>query len=224
MDAGFDFSFQGNVLAFLEGRGRTVAFDHYLKSRERVRPGYLLAQFLSSHDVPMALWLLHGDKALFRLAAVLELTAPGIPVVYYGEEVGRIGGDWPLNRSDMPWGDRSIRPGAGAARDDSLRSDYKRLIALRRAHPAFPRGRHESISSEGDLLVFARRDSLSGDVAIVAVNRGAAPDTLRAPAPEPWRGRAIRDGWNGQSFPPPTDRLEIEVPPRTARVLVAREP
>ncbi|HEY7728656.1 MAG TPA: alpha-amylase family glycosyl hydrolase [Candidatus Eisenbacteria bacterium] len=224
LDAGFDFSFQGNVLAFLEGRGRMVAFDRYLKARERVRPGYLLAQFLSSHDEPMALWLLHGDTSLFRLAAVLEFTTAGIPVIYYGEEVGRLGGDWPLNRSDMPWGDRDIRPGAGLARDDSLRADYVRLVALRRAHPSLWRGRHESVSAERDLLAFARRDSASGDVAIVAVNRGGAPDTLRASTPDAWRGRRVRDGWSGQAFPSAGDRLEIPVPPRGARVLTAEGP
>ena len=224
LDAGFDFSFQGSVLGFLEGRGRPVAFDRYLKSRERVRPGHLLAPFLSSHDVPTALSLLHGDKTLFRLAAVLELTAPGIPVIYYGEEVGRLGGEWPLNRSDMPWGDRDIRPGAGAARDDSLRQDYKRLIALRRAHPALSRGRHESVSADRDLLVYARRDSASGDYALVAVNRGAAADTLRTAVPPPWRGLVVRDGWNAQEFPAAAESVAIEVPPRSARVLVAREP
>ena len=60
MDAGFDFGFQGSVLAWVEGRGRTVAFDRYLKSRETVRDGHLLAHFLSSHDVPGALYQLQG--------------------------------------------------------------------------------------------------------------------------------------------------------------------
>ena len=55
IDAGFDFSFQGNVISFLLGRGRTIAFDRYLKSREKIRDGYLVSQFLSSHDVNGAL-------------------------------------------------------------------------------------------------------------------------------------------------------------------------
>jgi glycosidase len=114
IDAGFDFSFQGNVIGFLRGRGRTVAFDRYLQSRERHRPGYMLSHFLSSHDVPGALHLLGGDRDRFRLAAVLQFTAIGLPLVYYGEEVARPGGDWPDNRSDMPWGGRAIDPGAGA--------------------------------------------------------------------------------------------------------------
>ena len=64
-----------------------------------------------------------------------------MPMIYYGEEVGRPGGDWPDNRSDMPWGDRDDRcPAPGQARDEALRAYYKQLIAIRRAHPALSRG------------------------------------------------------------------------------------
>jgi alpha-amylase len=163
-----------------------------------VRPGHLLAHFLSSHDVPGALFQLGGDKELFRLAAALQLTTSGMPVVYYGEEVGRPGGDWPDNRSDMPWGDRPILPGAGKPRDEALRRDYQRLIAIRRAHPALADGAHTAISTEGDLLVFARRDEGSGEVVVVAVNRGATPVTATVPVPPEWAGRRIREEWNGE--------------------------
>jgi alpha-amylase len=134
IDAGFDFSFQGNVISFLLGRGRTIAFDRYLKSREKIRDGYLVSQFLSSHDVNGALNQFGGDVNLFRLAALLEFTSIGIPMIYYGEEVARIGGDWPDNRSDMPWGDLDILPGKNKPRDENLRKDYQKLIAIRHAH------------------------------------------------------------------------------------------
>ncbi len=147
MDAGFDFSFQGSALGWVQGRGRTVAFDRYLKSREKVRAGHLLSPYLSSHDVPGALFQLDGDRELFRLAAFLELTAAGLPMIYYGEEVGRPGGDWPDNRSDMPWGNRRVQPGAGKPRDEALRADYKKLIAIRRAHKALSRGVYTGLSS-----------------------------------------------------------------------------
>ena len=137
------------------GRGRTVAFDRYLEGRDRVRAGHLLVPFLSSHDVPGALYQLKGDKKRFMLAALLQFTVSGLPMIYYGEEVARPGGDWPANRSDMPWGDRDILPGAGKARDDSMRADYTRLIAIRHAHPALSRGSYAGVSSSGDLLVFA---------------------------------------------------------------------
>jgi glycosidase len=199
MDAGFDFSFAGSALGFLQGRGRTAAFDHYLKSRDKVRAGHLLSPYLSSHDIPGALFQLQGDKQLFRLAAALELTVSGLPMIYYGEEVGRPGGDWPDNRSDMPWGDRKIQPGAGKLRDEALRSFYKKMIAVRRAHPALSRGVYESVLSDGDLLVFRRRDADSKDVVVVAVNRGAQPAMASFEPPAEWEGRAAFDEVSGEA-------------------------
>jgi glycosidase len=221
LDAGFDFGFQGSVIAFLQGRGRTVAFDHYLQKRYQVREGHLLAHYLSSHDVPGALYQLGGDVDLFRLAALLQMTAIGIPTIYYGEEVARPGGDWPDNRSDMPWGDREILPGAGEPRDDGLRSDYKRLIAIRRAHPALWRGDHEGMATDGDLLVFARHDPSSDDVVVVAVNRGAEEAAARLAVPEAWKGGVVRDVWKEEPVPLEDGEIAVEVPGRSARILVA---
>lgn len=221
MDAGFDFSFQGNALAWVQGRGRTVAFDRYLKGREKVRQGYLLSPYLSSHDVPGALFQLQGDRALFRLAAILQLTAGGVPMIYYGEEVGRPGGDWPENRSDMPWGDRKVQPGAGDARDEALRADYKKLIAIRRAHPALSRGVHTPVSSEGDLLVFLKRDEAGGDAVVVAVNRGTSPATAAFDAPAEWGDSPVRDVWTGEDVARAGGRIEAPVAPRDARIFTA---
>ena len=193
LDAGFDFSFQGSVLGFVQGRGRTVAFNRYLEKRQKVRRGHLLAHFLSSHDVTGALYQLKGDLELFRLAAALQFTTSGIPVVYYGEEVARLGGEWPENRSDMPWGARNLLPGAGLPRDDDLRRDYQKLIAIRRAHPALSRGDHAGLSTDGDLYVFARRDVQSGDAVVVAVNRGKDVASASFAAPPEWRSAKIVD-------------------------------
>ncbi|HYG64801.1 MAG TPA: alpha-amylase family glycosyl hydrolase [Thermoanaerobaculia bacterium] len=226
MDAGFDFSFQGNVISFLQGRGRTVAFDRYLLSRDKVREGYLLSPYLSSHDVPGALMQLEGNTELFRLAALLQLTASGLPTIYYGEEVARPGGDWPDNRSDMPWGDRKVLPGAGLPRDEKLRADYKKLIAIRRAHKALSRGDHQSVSSEGDLLVFARlytgEGAESGDAVVVAVNRGAVPATASFDAPAEWGDGPVRDLWNGSDVTRTGGKIEITVAPREARILAVQ--
>jgi alpha-amylase len=221
MDAGFDFSFQGNALAFVQGRGRTVAFDRYLKSRDKVRAGHLLSPYLSSHDVPGALSQLGGDKQLFRLAAALELTASGLPMIYYGEEVGRAGGDWPDNRSDMPWGERRIQPGAGKPRDEALRAFYKKLIAARRAHPALSRGVYESVSSDGDLLLFLRRDTASKDVVLVAVNRGVQPATAAFDAPAEWEGRAAFDELSGGRPATAAGKVQAIVEPRGVAVFAA---
>ena len=222
LDAGFDFGFQGSALGFLQGRGRTVAFNRYLEKRMKVRPGHLLAHYLSDHDVPGALFQLGGDLALFRLAAVLQLTSWGIPVIYYGEEVARPGGKWPDNRSDMPWGARDVLPGAGLPRDEELRREYQKLIAIRRAHPSLSRGSHEGLATEGDLYVFARRDPQSGDAVLVAINRGSRAAAATVPAPAEWGALPVRDLLDGSAVAQKGSSVSLTLPPKSARIIAPR--
>jgi glycosidase len=153
---------------------------------------------------------------------VLQLTAVGIPTLFYGEEVGRPGGDWPENRSDMPWGGRNLLPGAGKPRDEGLRTFYQRLIAIRRAHPALSRGLHQSLQKEGDLYAFLRRDPETHDVVVVAINRGAQPQQLTFTAPEEWGSAEVREllgeGTPSRSGP----QLQLQIPARAARILAIR--
>ena len=117
----------------------------------------------------------------------------------------------------MPWGSREILPGAGLARDEALRRDYRKLIAIRRAHPALSRGTHTGLSTDGDLLVFARRDGQ--DAVVVAVNRGPAAASVTFAAPEEWGAKAITDVLDGSAVPRQGATVQISVPPRTARIL-----
>jgi glycosidase len=219
MDGGFDFSFQGSTLGWLQGRGRTVAYDRYLKSREKVRGGYLLSHFLSSHDVQGALFQLGGDVELFRLAALLQLTSAGLPTIYYGEEVARPGGDWPDNRSDMPWGAKAINPGAGQPRNEALRDDYRKLIAIRKAHPALARGVHTVLSTNGDLLAFSQTHG--DDEVVVAVNRGSEPAELTFPLPARWGTvSTVTDAWTGETLTVTNGEVRTSVAGKNARIIM----
>jgi alpha-amylase len=222
LDAGFDFTFKGSCESFVQGKGRTVAFAAYLEKRHQVRAGHFLAHYLSSHDEPMALYDLKGDKAAFKLCVALQMTSLGIPTIYYGEEVARGGSVWPLNRTDMPWGARAIEPGRGQPRDEAMRAYYKRLIALRRAHPALSAGGYRRIASDGDLLVFERSDAASGDAVLVAVNRGAVAAEAVAAAPPGWGALAGSDALSGEPAARDGANIRLVVPPRAARVYVSR--
>ena len=136
IDAGFDFSFKGNCEAFVNNRGRAIAYGSYLGSRHKVRRGYLLAHYLSSHDEPMALYNMGGDKDKFRICATIQMTSLGLPVIYYGEEVARKGSEWPLNRTDMPWG--GARHPAGQGR--GARRGHARILQVAAAYPASTSG------------------------------------------------------------------------------------
>jgi alpha-amylase len=220
VDSGFDFSFKGSCESFANGRGRTIAFGSYLGKRHVIRKGYQVAHYLSSHDEPMALANLGGDKDKFRLCVAIQMTSIGIPVIYYGEEVGRGGSEWPTNRNDMPWGNRGIDPGKGIARDESLRDYYKSLLHVRRAHPALTRGDYSLLSSPQEkLLAYQRTDADSGDQVIVIANRDAVTAQADYPLPESWAGKSMVDAMTGTPIQVEAGRLKLDLAPISTRIL-----
>lgn len=217
LDSGFDFTFRGSCRGFVDGKGRTVAFAAYLKKRHRIREGYRTAHYLSSHDEPMFLYELGNDKDKFKVCVALQMTTLGMPVIYYGEEVGRQGSVWPTNRNNMPWGERSVEPGKGDERDEDLRAYYKKLISVRRAHPALTRGDYERLYWEGDLLVFQRQDPATGNVVIVAVNRGEAELEAAIQRPGGWTN-GVTEAVTGAALDGSGDTFAVTVPGMSARI------
>lgn len=92
----------------------------------------VLWNLIDSHDTPRALHQCCEDKRKIRLLAAMQMLLPGMPFIYYGDEVGMTGGADPDCRRGMLW--------------DSQRQDlqmfeyYKKLIALRKAHPVLTEG------------------------------------------------------------------------------------
>ena len=226
VDSGFDFSFKGSCEAWVQGRGRTVAYAAYLRNRHQVRRGYVLAHYLSSHDEPMMLGTLQGDRERFRLCVALQMTSLGLPVIYYGEEVARGGHEWPFNRNDMPWAGRDLLPGRGVARDEALRGFYRELIALRKAHPALRRGDYTMLTQPADpVLAFARRDAASGDAVLVLANREDRALAVDLALPAGWPARPLRERLGRSDEQAPAEgRLKLELAPKSVRILVPTQP
>ena len=69
-----------------------------------------LQQFnqLGSHDVSRILTVCDGDKALVKLGTTLLMTFPGVPCLYYADEIGMEGGHDPDNRRCMPWDENRL--------------------------------------------------------------------------------------------------------------------
>lgn len=117
---------------------------------------------LCSHDTPRILHLLGGDKARLRAAAALLFTFPGVPSVYYGDEIGLDGGHDPDNRRCMIWDEGQW--------DHDLRAYYRALAHLRRESPALRWGGFQVIYAVGDTVAMLR-DSPEEQI-IVVVRRG----------------------------------------------------
>jgi len=128
---------------------------------------------LDSHDMPRALWLLNNDVAAFKLAVLMQMTLPGAPSVYYGDEVGLSAGHDPDCRGAFPWH-------APESWDNDLLGFYKSAIALRRAHPALRTGDLAFLYANGPVVVYRRR--LGDEEIIVAINAGKTPARIELPA------------------------------------------
>lgn len=160
LDAITDFGFRDRTLKFLSGISDAKRYSRYLLKRHAVKEGKLLAPFMSNHDMPMLLAMLRGDKEKLKIAATLFLTSEGLPVLAWGEEIGRRGGLWPDNREDMDWGEQASLPGASDYRDDELRDHFQKLPQLRRQHPALASNQSEIVVAESRSFAYTRGEDM----------------------------------------------------------------
>ncbi|MBS3936990.1 MAG: glycoside hydrolase family 13 protein [Peptococcaceae bacterium] len=166
------------LTAWLTGKGSAASFAnritqlHFDYSRPALE-GCL--NLLDSHDTPRLLSQLGGNRPLLKLAAVILLTLPGAPCIYYGDEVGMEGGPDPDCRRAMIWDTASW--------DLNLLSWYKQLIALRLKHRALRRGDLAVVTLGEHLLGWSRQEE-NGDELLVLINRGAEPAPLTTAIPD----------------------------------------
>jgi pullulanase len=184
-DTIFDFSFPGLVEGFLAGRLRAEALAHHLEAWHEA-DGPPAVHWLSTHDTPPLSHRLGEHEGRLPLAAFLQLSVRGLPLVTWGEELGRGGGPWPHNRSSMPW-ERLVEPGG-----ERLHALWRALLAARRELPAL-RGRalrvlHAKTDDEGATLVFLRGPDEQGRGVQVALRRGRA---TTIPLEAPLASRAL---------------------------------
>jgi glycosidase len=104
---------------------------------------------LSSHDTPRFLTMVQGDKSALKLAMLFQMTLPGAPTVYYGDEIGLTGSYDPGSRGSIPWGKQDTW-------DMDLFNFVRETIRLRKAHAALRRGFYRTLLAEGELYAFER--------------------------------------------------------------------
>jgi alpha-glucosidase len=136
---------------------------------------------IGSHDIPRALSLLEGNRDLLRLVVALLFTYPGVPSVYYGDEIGLGGGQGLNSRQCMSWNPSTW--------DMELQAFYKTLIQLGRTSPALMDGGFQALSIEDDTLVYQRDSNM--ETILVVARRGTK---TRPAGPIPVTHGAIPDG------------------------------
>ena len=106
------------------------------------------------------------------------MTNPGIPLIYYGDEIGLAGGGDPDNRRMMPWSDNELNP-----HQIELRNLISRLSEIRAAHPNLARGRRVTLSSDQDTWVYRMLGCGAGSQEVtVVMNRADSQRSVSVPA------------------------------------------
>lgn len=128
------------------------------------------------------------DPRLMRLAVMMQMTWPGVPCVYYGDEAGLTGWTDPDNRRPFPWG-----------REDRDMLDFHKAAITMRKRPVLRSGSLEILWAEPGILCYSR--TLGGDKVAVVINNTSHEETIRVPV---WKLN-ITDGsfdvllWSGRS-------------------------
>ncbi len=118
---------------------------------------------LDSHDTPRIRSILKGNDALHRLAAAVLLTFPGVPGLYYGDEIGMADSPELGARGCMIWDQDRWNV--------HLHEFHRQLIHLRRHSTALRRGGFQLLLVEADVVAY-QRESRDDRVIVVACRDG----------------------------------------------------
>jgi cyclomaltodextrinase len=222
-DSTMNYIFRNAVMDYAAGKsGRAMAANLELM-REAYPPQSFsaLMNLLSTHDQPRALHHFGEDQDLplakrrLRLAVFFQMTYPGSPTIYYGDEVGLGGGDDPFNRAPYPWADEGGQP------DEALLADFKRLVKLRHDLPVLRHGTLEApLHADDQVVVLARQSGKTW--ALTATNNSTAARTVSVVVPMA-SGR-LDDALGGAPITVRDHRVQLTVPPLFGRVLTAELP
>jgi len=175
---------------------------------------YVQLNLLDSHDMPRALYLMGEDKSALRLSALFQMTMPGAPCIYYGDEVGLSAGGDPYCRAAFPWHDENVW-------DHNLLAFYRDAIALRHNHPVLRTGTFKFVYAEGKVIAFHR--VLDEQEAVVIFNAGHETAQIQIPAEDLQSGEFMQV-WprhNMTRYINHDDVLKLNVSPRDVLVVIS---
>ena len=215
MDADLDFDFNDQATSFVSGNISSV--EKFLSARNSaLNNAYMTGQFLSSHDEDgFKASLINGkgyteDEATSAalVAATLQLTAKGIPVIYYGEEVGLSGlNNYPYqtNRYDMDF--------SKATKDNVTYQHYKNLLSIRNAYTdVFARGSRKVVASSDEECYDVVSRSYGGTTLYVGMNIKDTAKEVKVPVSLA-AGTEVKDLYSGATYTVGSDKtVAVTIP------------
>jgi alpha-amylase len=199
LDLVFDFDLANAFMSSATSGNADKALNG-LKFSQKLFSGGRSAPFLTNHDMDRVMSVLDGDVEKAKNAAFMLLTAPGVPFIYYGEEIGMEGKrgseDTDIQRRlPMQWtgGENAgftigtpwapVHPSytqnnveALSPQPDSLLSTYRDLLRIRAQEPALGYGDTFLVEAD-DPAVYALLRSIQGENILVLINLSDEPVT-----------------------------------------------
>ncbi|MDO9535303.1 MAG: 4-alpha-glucanotransferase [Bacillota bacterium] len=237
LDAATNYPFRNILLDFILSKkdGQSIHAEMM-----RLFENYPLYHFYSamnitgSHDVPRLLTVLSDvlpeeisseektrlQNARIKLASLWQLTFPGIPSIYYGDEAGLEGGQDPQNRGTFPWGRENL----------DILNWYKEVISLRNHYDVLQTGHWIPLYAQGDIYCYLRRIENNLDVfreikknntAVVLLNRNASKEINLSLDLSRWcQGRLVDPLQNYEEVILDEGMLNITLQPLEGRLLI----
>ncbi len=163
------------------------------------------------------------NKAVLREAVAIQMTWPGAPTIYYGDEAGLCGFTDPDNRRTYPWGNE----------DQELISFHKEMIKIHKENKEFLTGSHLYLAGEYNFIGYGR--FTRSEQSVVLINNNDQPVTkelsiwqLGIPREAILR-QLILTSYEGfttekKEYPIIAGKLMITLPPKSAVVLKHYQP
>lgn len=219
MDALLDFDFNDFAQNFVTGKISSVE-NSLQKRNSAINNTAVMGSFLSSHDEDTLQYkLVNGSKIseeeaynLMKVAATLQITAKGQPVLYYGEEIGQGGANnWPLqtNRRDFDWTELEKQK----ADSNSIYNHYKTMLAIRNAYTdVFARGNRSTVAvSDADGYEVISR-SYGNSTLYVGMNVKEAEKEVVIPVAES-AGTVLKNLYDGKTYTVSADQnVSVTIP------------
>lgn len=219
MDALLDFDFNDFAQKFVTGDISGVE-SSLQKRNGAINNTATMGSFLSSHDEDSLQYKLVNESKLseeeaynlMKVAATLQITAKGQPVLYYGEEIGQGGANnWPLqtNRRDFDWTELEKQK----ADSNSIYNHYKTMLAIRNAYTdVFARGNRSTVAvSDADGYEVISR-SYGNSTLYVGMNVKEAEKEVVIPVAES-AGTVLKNLYDGKTYTVSADRnVSVTIP------------
>lgn len=219
MDALLDFDFNDFAQKFVTGDISGVE-SSLQKRNGAINNTATMGSFLSSHDEDSLQYKLVNESKLseeeaynqMKVAATLQITAKGQPVLYYGEEIGQGGANnWPYqtNRRDFDWTELEKQK----ADSNSIYNHYKTMLAIRNAYTdVFARGNRSTVAvSDADGYEVISR-SYGNSTLYVGMNVKEAEKEVVIPVAESV-GTVLTNLYDGKTYTVSADQnVSVTIP------------